>query len=60
MSRRMASTDWVTIAAAAQNEQDPMRFMQLIKQLYDVVNMREEEEDLDCEVITRDQFQRAA
>ena len=40
MSRRMASTDWVTIAAAAQNEQDPIRFMQLIKQLYDVVNMR--------------------
>jgi hypothetical protein len=60
MSRRMASTDWVTLAAAAQREKDPMRFMQLIKQLYDVVNMREEEQDLDCEVTTRDQFQRAA
>ena len=60
MSRRMASTDWVTLAAAAQNEQDPMRFMQLIKQLYDVVNMREEEQDRDCEVTTSDQLQRAA
>jgi hypothetical protein len=60
MSRRMASTDWVTLAAAAQNEQDPMRFMQLIKQLYDVVNMREEEQDLDCEVTTSEQLLRAA
>jgi hypothetical protein len=60
MSRRMASTDWVTLAAAAQNEQDPMRFMQLIKQLYDVVNMREEEQDLDREVTTSEQLQRAA
>ena len=60
MSRRTTSGDWVQLAAAAHREQDPERFMQLIKQLYDVVNTREDEKDITVEATTRGELQRAA
>jgi hypothetical protein len=50
----------VQLAAAAHREQDPERFMQLIKQLYDVVNTREDEKDISVEATTRGELQRAA
>jgi uncharacterized tellurite resistance protein B-like protein len=60
MACRTCSTDWVQIAAAAQREQDPEKFMQLIKQLYDVVNTREDEKEMKCEATRRGESQLAA
>jgi hypothetical protein len=60
MSRGMVSMDWVKLSAAARRERDPIRFMQLIKQLYDVLNTREDEKNIAGEAKTRAEPQRAA
>lgn len=60
MSRRMNTTDWMTLAAAAREEQDPKKFMLLIKQLYDVLNMRECEAGVEREASTRAELPTAA
>ena len=60
MSRRMVSIDWIELSAAAQNERDPIRFMHLLKQLYDVLNTREEENDFAGEEKVRAELEAAA
>jgi hypothetical protein len=56
----MVSIDWFDLSAAAQNERDPIRFMHLLKQLYDVLNTREEENDVAGEDKVRAELQAAA
>jgi hypothetical protein len=43
MSRTVITNDWRKLSKAARKERDPKKFVQLLKQLYDVVNEGEEE-----------------
>lgn len=42
MPRASVTNDWRKLSKAARQEGDPKRFIYLLKQLYDVVNEREE------------------
>jgi hypothetical protein len=60
MARRLNSTDWMSLAEAARDEQDPKRFMVLIKMLYDVLNTRENEMNVEGEGTDRAELPSAA
>jgi hypothetical protein len=42
MRRNLVSNDWRRLSKAARKEHDPKKFVCLLKQLYDLVNEREE------------------
>jgi hypothetical protein len=42
MSRALVTNDWRKLSKAARKERDPKKFVNLLKQLYDVVNEGEE------------------
>ncbi len=53
MSRPLVTNNWRKLSKASRNERDPKKFVRILKQLYDLVNERQEKRSVNRDVRPR-------